>query len=65
MIELRFNTKTQQKSWGFTDGVFFYPFGNSEIAKAMASFALMEFKANGATDGLTGEALQEWVNNEL
>lgn len=60
MVEHRKNLKTGTGSWGFNDGVYFYPFGNTDVAKAMASFASMEFRSKGTVDGLSGELTTEW-----
>lgn len=60
MAELRINQKTNVTSWGFSDGVLFYPFGSTEIAKAMATLLEMKFKSSGDTEGNSGEPANEW-----
>lgn len=60
MAELRINQKTNVTSWGFSDGRLFYPFGNTELAKAMATLLEMKFKRSGDTEGNTGELQEEW-----
>lgn len=61
MIELRLNTKTNITSWGFSDGKSFYPFGNTDLAKAMATLLLMKYKTTGQLEeGMNGEPDGDW-----
>lgn len=60
MAELRLNTKTNSASWGYSDGKNFYPFGNTEFAKAMATLLEMKFKSTGDTEGQSGEPIEDW-----
>lgn len=64
MVELRINKKTNQTSWGFSDGVMFYPFGSTEIAKAMATLLEMKYKSSGDTEGNRGEPQEEWSKTD-
>jgi len=61
VVELRLNTKTNETSWGFSDGKLFYPFGTTEVAKAMATFLQMKFQNTGQIESdMTGDPDSDW-----